>query len=154
MPATIQGFLAAATEKASEDLVAALLRLPEDKRAWSPDEKARTALDQVIECALLNGYTADLLQSRRWAADAMEVFQRDKAALTAQDWETLHARLQENTARVAAVIRAVPDDALAEDIAMPWRTQTVAEIMAYCHWNMTYHLGQINYIASLLGCLE
>jgi len=32
--------------------------------------------------------------------------------------------------------------------------QSLAEVMAYPYWNMSYHQGQINYIASLLGCLD
>ena len=154
MSTTLQEFFADATLKASEDLAEALLRLPEDKRDWSPEGKGRTALDQAAECALLNGYTVNLLQTRRWSDNAMETFQRDRDALLPQGWEALHTRLREGAGRFAAAVRAIPDDALTDEIEMPWRTQTVAEIVAYPYWNMTYHLGQINYIASLLGCLK
>jgi hypothetical protein len=30
---------------------------------------------------------------------------------------------------------------------------TLANIIAYPYWNMSYHEGQVNYIASMLGCL-
>ncbi len=79
---------------------------------------------------------------------------RAKDATLAQNWESLRALLQTNTDRVIAAIRAVPGDALNDEVAMPWGTQTMAQIIAYPYWNMTYHEGQINYIASLLGCLE
>ena len=69
MPKTLQDYLTTATQKASADLAAALLRLPEDKRGWSPGEKSRAALDQVAECAILNEYTAELIQTRTWQAD-------------------------------------------------------------------------------------
>lgn len=154
MPHTLQHFLSAATQKAAEDLAAAVLRLPEDKRGWSPDDKARPALDQAAECAILNGYTADLIQTEIWQDNRFEEFFREKTEAAAQEWETLNARLRENTVRVAAAIRAVPEDALDREIKMPWGDQTLAEIMAYPYWNMTYHHGQVNYIASLLGCLE
>jgi len=150
MPHTLQDYLVAATQKAAADLAAALLRLPEDKRGWSPDEKGRTALDQVAECAILNGYTADLIQTRTWQSGWLADFPAAKAE-AAQDWETLHARLQESTARVATAIAAVPDEALADEIQLFGRTMTLAEIVARSYWNMTYHEGQINYIASLLG---
>ena len=154
MPDTLQHFLSAATQKAADDLAAAVLRLPEDKRGWSPDNRARPALDQAAECAILNGYTADLIQTEIWQDNRFEEFFREKAEAAAQDWETLHARLRENTARVADAIHAVPEDALDREINMPWGNQTLAEIIAYPCWNMTYHHGQVNYIASLLGCLE
>lgn len=153
MPNTLQDFLSTATQKMEEELVTAFLHLPEEKRAWSPAETARTALDQMAECAILNGYTADLIQSRTWPNRAMEIFFRDKAELCAQGWEQIHTLLQENTRKVIAEIRAFPEEALKDEVTMPWGNQTLAEILAYPYWNMSYHLGQINYIASILGCL-
>lgn len=149
MPNTLQDYLATATQKASADLAAALLRLPEDKRGWSPGEKSRTALDQVAECAILNEYTAELIQTRTWQADWFADFPAAKAK-AAQDWGTLQARLQESAARVAAAIADVPDAALADEIQLFGRTMALAEVMARSYWNMTYHEGQIVYIGSLL----
>ena len=151
MPNTLQDFLVTATQKAADDLAAAFLRLPEDKRGWSPGEKSRTALDQVAECVILNGYTADLIQTRTWQQDWMDKFFSEKAEAAAQDWETLHARLQENTQRVTAAIAAIPDEALTEEIALFGRTMTLAEVMARSYWNMTYHEGQINYLTAILA---
>ncbi len=91
-------------------------------------------MDQVAECTLLTGYTANLLHTRRW--------------------EEIHPRLLENARRVAAAIAAVPDSDLADEIALPWGKQSVAEMLAYPYWNLTYHLGQVNCIASLLGTLD
>ena len=149
MPNTLQDYLATATQKASADLAAALLRLPEDKRGWSPGEKSRTALDQVAECAILNEYTAELIQTRTWQADWFADFPAAKVK-AAQDWGTLQARLQESAARVAAAIADVPDAALADEIQLFGRTMALAEVMARPYWNMTYHEGQIVYIGSLL----
>lgn len=154
MSSTLHDFLSAATQQAADDLATAYQRIPEDKQRWSPEGKGRTALDQVIECVLLNGYTADLIQNRTWAANAMETFTQEKTEAEGLDWDALQGKLQENTKRVIAALQAVPDSDLQNPIQMPWRTQTLAEIMAYPYWNMSYHQGQINYIASLLGCLD
>lgn len=154
MPSTLHDFLSTATQKAADDLVAAYQRIPEDKQRWSPEGKARTALDQVVECVLLNGYTADLIRNRQWAEGAMETFTKDKAEAEALGWDALNTKLQENTRAVIAALQAVPDSDLQNPIQMPWNTQSLAEIMAYPYWNMSYHQGQINYIASLLGCLD
>ncbi len=153
MPNTLQASMAVATQKAAADLTAALLRLPEDKRTWSPEGTARTALNQVAECAVLNGYTAELLQTRQWPGSGYAAYQSERDEAAAGSWDALQARLQANTARVVAAIQAVPDDALDETVQMPWGAMCLAEIVAYPHWNMTYHLGQINYLASMLGCL-
>ena len=154
MPNTIQDFVADATLKAAADLTTAFLRIPEDKRDWSPDEKARTALDQYAECALLCGYTAETIETRQMAAGNMENFSSEKTRLKTQDWQTIYALFQANTAKVAAVIRAVVAGDMDTVISLPWRPMTVAELISYPQWNMTYHEGQINYIASILGCLK
>ncbi len=147
---TQQSFLAAATEKAAADLAKAFVMLPEDKRLWQPAESARSAMDQVAECAILTGYMANLLHTRQWPDGQFDLFFAEKADLVAQGWEEIHPRLIESAGRVAAVIAALPDDDLAAEIETPWRTQSVGGWMTYPHWNMTYHEGQINYIASLL----
>jgi uncharacterized damage-inducible protein DinB len=154
MSSTLHDFLSAATQNAAEELVTAYQRIPDDQQRWRAEGKGRSALDQVIECTLLNGYTADLIQNRHWAEGAMETFTKDKAEAEALDWDVLHSNLLENTRRVIAALQAVPESDLQNPIQMPWRTQSLAEIMAYPYWNMSYHQGQINYIASLLGCLD
>jgi uncharacterized damage-inducible protein DinB len=154
MSNTLQEFLAVATQKASVELVAALQRLPEDKRDWSPAETARTAFDQVAECAILNGYTANLIQTRVWPSNGYDEFLKAKTELLSQGWEALHALLQENTLKAIAAIRTTPDDVLQTEIELPFAKATLAEILAYPYWNMSYHQGQINYIASILGSLK
>ena len=151
MPTTVQEFLADATLKASKDLTTAFLRIPEDKRDWSPDGKARTALDQYAECALLNGYTAETIETQQMAAGSMENFPREKTELKAQDWEQIQALFQANTEKIVSAIRAVTEADMGVEIPMPWGPMTVARMITYPQWNMTYHEGQINYVASLLG---
>ena len=155
MPNTLQDFLADAAEKASASLVTAFLSLPADRRAWEPTDTARSALDQVVECALLNGTSADLIVTRRPNDDYP--YHRLHAEAQARGWEYVRALLAENTQRVAAVIRDVPDDALDAEVALPWNLayhwerQTLTQVLAFPYWNMMYHQAQINYIASLLG---
>jgi len=153
MAGSLQGFLKRATQKAAEDLTAAVLRVPEDKRNWSPMDQARTALDQAAECAILNGSTADLITTRVWRLGSdFSTFLKEKAEL-AQDWGAIQDLLQQNTARVIDVILAVPEEDLAQTVDMPWGPMTLDQIISYPYWNMCYHEGQINYIASMLGCL-
>jgi hypothetical protein len=153
MSNTLQEFLATATPKAADELVAAFERIPEDRRLWSPEGKARTALDMVAECAILNGYTSDLIRTRSWSDANFGGYRADKDAAVAGGWEALHVRLRENTGRVIAALSEVPDDALAAEIEVPWEKSSLADVIAYPYWNMIYHQGQINYIASMLGCL-
>ncbi len=152
MSGHLQKFLVTATQKASADLITAVGNLPEGKSSWSPFDKGRSAVDQVAECAILNGLSADLIAKRAFPADfTMEAFVSAKAELAAGDWESLKSLLAANTALVVASIEAVPDEDLELIIAMPWGERTLAEIMSYCYWNMSYHEGQTNYIASLIA---
>lgn len=148
----LQNFLANAATKAAADLETALLRVPQEKRNWSAMGDARTALDMVAECAILSGSTAGLIESRQFTTDFQQ-YALDKAAL-AQDEPAALALLHENVAKVAAAIRSLPDDDLPVEVAMPWGPMTLEQIISYPYWNMSYHEGQINYIASLLGCLK
>ena len=151
---TLQNFLAQATPKAAEDLETALLRLPAEKRNWSAGGDARSALDMMAEVALLNGTTAQTLENRSFPDDYdFAVYAQDKAELT-QDWPALKKMLDENTARVVEAILSVPDEDVGVELQMPWGPMTLAQLMAYPYWNACYHEGQINFIASMLGCLD
>lgn len=66
MPNTLQEYLARVTQKTAADIEAALLKLPEERRNWSPGGEARTAADMVAECAILNGTTADAIINRAY----------------------------------------------------------------------------------------
>jgi hypothetical protein len=154
MPTTLQTFLTRATAKAKDDLVTAFNRLPEDKRDWSPMGNARTALDMMAECAILNGSTADMIKAKAWTmGDDFSEYMNAKAELVKDSAKVL-ALLEENTARAIAAIGEARDGDLDIEIHMPWAPSSLAQVMAYPYWNMCYHEGQINYLASMLGCLE
>jgi len=154
MSITLQSFLSEASTKTSTNLQTAFLRIPEDKRAWSAEDKSRSALDMVAECALLNGYTVEMIQTKAWNPGRFGGYFEEKAEVVKGGWEKIKGLLDDNTAKVAAAIAAAPDSDLAVVVDMPWGSQTVAEILAYPYWNMSYHEGQINFIASMLGTLE
>jgi len=108
----LHDFLARATQKASADLEAALLRLPGDKRDWAAFGRAKTEL--------------------------------------AQNRDALLSLLHANTQKVIAALNAVAEEDLNVAVPMPWGPMALSEVMAYPYWNMSYHEGQINYIAALL----
>ena len=154
MPKTLQTFICGAIEKTRVELETAVIRLPEDRRNWSPMGTARTALDMVAECALLHATTAGVIRNRAFdPAFDFGKYGEEKAAL-AQDWPKLQLLLQANSATIAAAISEVPDQDLDQSISMPWGPMALADIIAYPYWNMSYHLGQINYLASMLDCLD
>jgi hypothetical protein len=150
----LQDFLATATIKAATNLETALLRLPEEKRHWKPSQNSRSALDMVAECALMNGNSIDMIAGRNFPADYAYLHFRHEIIELCADWPTLQKLLHHNTAQVADVIRAIPDEQINQPIVMPWGDTPTADIISYPYWNMTYHEGQVNYLASMLGCLD
>lgn len=153
MSSTLHDFLAISTLKAKEGLIEAFLLLPEDKRNWAPEATSRTAIDQVAECALLNGSTVNLLQTRVWEPNRYPDFLAAKAEACNLPWEELKALLEENTRLFVEAIATVPAEDLEIEVAMPWGAMKISEILAFPYWNMTYHQGQITYIASLIKSL-
>lgn len=154
MPNTLQDFLALVTPKASKNLAAAYERIPDDKKNWKPSETARPAVDLIAEVAILNGYTADLILSRTWTMNDFSIYTNYKNEVCGWEAEKIKALLEENTRRVVDAVKATPDADLSLDIAMPWETQSLAEVCSYPYWNASYHEGQLNYLASILGCLD
>jgi len=119
MPNTLQGFVADATRRAAKDLLDAALLLPEDTRGWQPLGKGRSALDQIAECAMINGNTVEMIQSRQFPATDMEAWMQEKTRL-AEDWGRCAALLQSSAAQSAEAILTVTDDQLPLEIALPW----------------------------------
>jgi len=154
MPNSLSNFLAKATPKAVADVVAAFDRLPEDKRAWSPSETSRTAINQLAEVAILNGSTADTIVNKQFRHDfTMEEYFKELETLSA-DWNTLKTLLDANTTKVVSAILTITDADLTLVIDSPFGPLTMEQVMSYPYWNACYHEGQINYIASILGCLN
>jgi hypothetical protein len=149
IPASIQDFVAESTRKAAEELKKAFLELPEDRRDWKPSEKSRSALNVLVECAVMNAQTVPLIETVAWPSDGVEAFERATAEV-GQDWQTAIAVLEQGTEKLVNAIRAVSPDQFGAIIEMPWQPFTLLETINYPSWNMSYHLGQINYISSLL----
>ena len=97
----------------------------------------------------MNGMTVELIKTKQFPAsfDWAAYGQRRDALIQNESemWTLLH----ENTASFISALEEVPAEDLDIEVAMPWGKMTIAQILAYPYWNMSYHEGQINYIASL-----
>jgi hypothetical protein len=152
MAGTLQQFLIKAIPEAANNLETAVNRLPVDKRSWSPMGDARSAINMVAECAMLCDPTK-IVETRSFGDFDFMAYQKQRDELAnnpAEAWSLLKA----NVDRAVACIQSVPDTDLDIEIQMPFGTFTIAQVIAYAYWNMSYHEGQINYIASMLGCLD
>jgi len=144
---TVQEYVARATEKKAQDLLAAAQDVAEGRQNWKPLEQGRTVVDQVAECALINGASVQVLREHGWDESGSEAFQEAHTSLDTLDKAA--ARLQENTAALAAAVRAVPDSDLDTILALPWGETSLADFLLLAYWNMSYHEGQVSYIQTL-----
>jgi len=154
---TLQEHVIHITEEANEHLLRATRAMPEDRLTWKPLDQGRTALDVVQECAQSALWFSVMLEKRTGAAFDLEEYptmQAERRSWSLADCERL---LAEHTVRLSAAIRAIPDEDLEQTLTMPWADDMVmslADVMTMHYWNVTYHLGQVNYIQTLYGDKE
>jgi hypothetical protein len=138
--------------EATNALVRTARAMPEDKAAWSPLDQGRTALNQIAECGQLSRYTVHVLTHREMPPLDMEAYAR---AVAEQDTlDKAIAFLQSGVDELVAAIEVFPESELGQTVTLPFGpgiTKTMDEMMVMTYWNMTYHLGQINYIQTLYG---
>jgi len=72
--------------------------------------RGRTVVDQVTECAVMNGIAALMVQRQAATSDLFQAWEHDYAALDTLD-KALKA-LRENTESLAETMRGTPDAAL------------------------------------------
>jgi hypothetical protein len=146
--------MAKSTREVANGLERTFLAMPDDKQVWKPLDQGRSALDQIAECAVINAWSAQLLRDRVVPPLDGEAF--GKACSELDTGDKAVAALRANTESLASAIESVPDDALEVELQFPWDEKpcTLAEAMLTAYWNLTYHIGQTNYIQTLYGDQE
>jgi len=154
MMAKLQEQAAKMTREAWEGLLRTAAFVPEGKRDWVPQGKARTLHDILAECAMVPGrWHAALLGNEPPPPFDREEYERAKAELNTL--EKIQAAGDRTIARLCQLIEAIPDERLEKARAMPWGgTMTLADRRFIGHWNLTCHHGQVNYLKLLLGDIE
>lgn len=153
----VQDFIAERTQWAADCLYKNVRRVPEDKLLWQVEGVGRTVLDQVQECAQSSIWTISLLAKGKPVAADPEAYQRLKEER--QAWTTIDLCEQAHRAKLTELltfIREVPDEDLDRRISIPFSDEpvSIAEILNFHNWNLTYHLGQIMFIQTLYGDQE
>lgn len=153
---TAQELLADTTERAAVYMVDSVRRMPDDKRTWSPaldGNTGRSAMRMMGECIVLNeNWTETLAKGNaEHVPPPSEYWDREKMYET-QPLDEVASALHESTAKLAAAIRALPDDALNAPMRSPWMPDAPQmQFAAFAYENIVYHIGQINYIQLLYG---
>jgi hypothetical protein len=150
-----QQIAATLTQEATQNLIRTAQAMPDEKFTWQPLDAGRSALDQIIECGIINSWGARLLHDRAVPPMDGEAYARTKTATTTRD--AAIQLLERGTAELVAAIEAFPDAHLEDTLELPFRAgmiKSFTEMLLMPYWNLTYHLGQINYIQTLYGDRE
>jgi len=132
--------------------------MPEDKINWSVEGASRTMLDIFQEVAQSPLYSIPIIESRScppWDPEAFGKLKEERA-----QWNTIdkcEAVFKENLEKLYSVIREFPDDELSLEIDLPFvpdLRRSLADIMSYPYWNISYHQGQACFVQTLYGDWE
>jgi len=122
-----------------------------DKAVWSPLDKGRSAVSQLVECGGIMMLSAQILREK--ACPPL-----DRAAMQAAQAEndTLDKAvgvLQAGRDALVAALGETPASEIASVVVtLPFgggMDKTLSEVVGLCYWNNSYHEGQINYIQTL-----
>lgn len=143
------------TETANADFLRTVRATQPDKLEWKPLDQGRTVLDMAQECAQSASWFAQMLEDRSCDGFSMDDYPKAQAERATWSLDECERKLTDNTQRLAAAIRAIPDADLDQALTLPWgKTATLYEVISYHYRNVTYHEGQVNYIQTLYGDKE
>ena len=150
-----QDFIIVTTRNACAGLTRSARAVPEDKLDWKSGPDARSALDQIQEVAQSPTWYAAILTARSsppFDADTLSGFREARKV-----WDTIdkcEEVMKANNEALFEVIQTFPDEELDTRITLPFgggMDVSMADMTMTQYWNATYHLGQVNYIQTLLG---
>lgn len=140
------------TQRAMDDVIRSVDALPTDKRDWAP-EGGRSALSQLREIAMVPHFYITILKTG--APPAFDDHAHEMPSLTTVD--ECRTEAMKATSELCRMIREFPDSDLEKEITLPFNggmVVTMADLLGLHYWNTVYHLGQINFIQTLLGDKE
>ncbi len=146
------------TQKAIQDICRAALATPVDKHEWVPMGHARSVLSQMREIATQSPFFTAII--RDGDVPVFDEHARQQALKLRESFTMVQEcadAAHRTTAELCQAIAAFPDKELEDEITLPFgggMSMTKADVLSLAHWNLTYHLGQINQIQLMLGDRE
>jgi hypothetical protein len=124
------------------DLISAAEKLG-DKIAWSPQDKGRTAQDQLTECGVFAQMIVLFAQGET---------NLDMASLSApiDTPEKSLALCREFSEKLAVLVENQTIEGLNKVVETPFGARSMVRFLMLCYWNNGYHEGQISYISTLV----
>ena len=150
------------TQRAVDDICRAALALPAKAAEWTAGGEARSALDQMREVAQSASWLLPLIREQN-ATEFAKHPDKDpghRHMPKTAGLETIAACVEaarKSTSELCRAIAASSSEKLEEEVRLPFGgglMMTFADLLGMHHWNLVYHLGQINQIALAHGDKE
>ncbi|MHB8634995.1 MAG: DinB family protein [Fimbriimonadaceae bacterium] len=159
---TYQDQMVKMTQRAVDDICRAALALPPGAVEWTPGGEARSALDQMREVAQSAAWLLPLVNDQNASEFAKHPHNEPghRSMPESAGLETVGAcaeAARKTTTELCQAIAAVADAKLECEVRLPFGgglVMTFADLLGMHHWNLVYHLGQINQIALAHGDKE
>lgn len=142
--------LVADTERVAARLINDLNAIPDDHEDHCPGGCARSGVNIVAECAVVNRAVATFLAT----GTAVRPKPEERDALIASYDTKAKARefLSQETAKLIEAIKSLDPETLGETVNFfPTRTTDRFAVASLPAGHMAYHDGQLNYIQTLYG---
>jgi uncharacterized damage-inducible protein DinB len=141
------------TLRAGEELTKAVRALPPEGLTWKPHAAARHALSLMGHCAVTNLVYACVLANAPLPFRSQA--ESDDAINRCDTLSKASASLQHSLTRLCDTLIALPADRLTEMVLLPDSERMPAALAMLVPANhMQYHVGQINYLQTLMGDQE
>ncbi len=133
------------------NLLEAAKSLPSDKLDWKPTPNSRSALDQLQEVATAMQAFLEDIKNQKVSFDKTKFAEWVQSRSQLKEFDQIETALKEGMILYRDYINNLDPAEYNKPVEMPmpgeWR---VANLAYYHPWNIAYHLGQINYIHTLL----
>ncbi len=142
------------TQKSLGDVLRAVDALPEDRLEWAPSDTSRSVLSQMQEIAISASWFLAFIERKRAPSGEDHEVKKSQMNGAPTTIDACKELAQASTAALCEAISDFPDEALEDEVTLPFGgglTCTMADVLGLQAWNLTYHLGQINYLQTMLG---
>jgi hypothetical protein len=152
----LQDYIIETSKDAEQTLLRTAKAMPADKIDWKAEGKGRSVLDQLQECAQAPMWFTGIVQNFENPPDmSPEKFQ--EMVEKRKTWDTIdkcEEAMRQNSSALYEAIKSIPEDQLQktnEFSFAPGKQFSLANMMFGHYWNLTYHIGQVNFIQTLYG---
>lgn len=125
-------------------------KMPADKLSWKPLDTGRSALEQAQELATSpHFFLMHINPNHKPPFANFEDFTKESSTW---DLDTCEKKCREITSTINDFVATMTPEQMGQMHSMPWGMEhSGGEIAGFHHWNLVYHLGQINFIQTLYG---